>query len=144
MKRTTLMRDKLKAKTEFQAIQDARDGNELLKLIETTMFTFDSNRQYAAVSRDRLKEEFFGLKRQQNQSVQSYYDLFRSKVKLINEMDNLLYDEDFLKEAATKNKRKTPDDTDKQKALERCIAVRFIRTCGNRAYEVHLQIFFLD
>ena len=141
---TPLMRDKLKAKTEFQGIQDSRDGIALLNLIKSTMFTYDSNRQYAAVSRDRLKEEFYGLKRQQNQSIQSYYDMFRAKVKLINEMGIILYDEDFLKEIATKNKRKTPDDTDKQEAQERSIAIHYIRTCGNRSYEVHLQTSFLD
>ena len=143
---TPLLRDKLRAKKEFQAIQDARDGIALLKLIKTTMFTFDSGRVYTAVSRDRLKEEYYGLKRQNNQSLQSYYEVFRSKVKLITEMGIKLYDHDFLIEIATKNKRtdNKPTADDEAEAQERCIAIRFIRTCGHRSYEVHLQNTFLD
>ena len=141
---TPLLRDKLRAKSEYQPIQDKRDGVALLKLIKATTFTYDSNRLYTAVSRDRLKEEFFSLRRKNNQTIQAYYEVFRAKYKVLEELNIVLYDEDFAAEIAKREKRSKVTDEDRKEAQERCVAVRFIRTCGQKDYESHLQNTFLD
>ena len=141
---TPLMKDKLQAKPEYEAINDERDGVALLKLIKQTTFTFDSGRIYKLVGRDKLKEEFYGLKRRNNQTLHSYYEVFRAKVKVLNEVGVVLYDKDLVEMIAKKNGRDTPASIDRDEAQERCVAIRFIRTCGHREYEAHLQNMFLD
>ena len=135
----------MQAKAEFDTVKKSRDGIELLKLIKRTTFTYDSGRIYALVGRDKLKEEFYGLKRRQNQSIQSYYELFRAKAKVIEELGILLYDDDLAQQIAADNRHTTgPTEEDKEEAQQRCIAIRFIRSCGAREYETHLQNTFLD
>ena len=141
---TPLMKDKLQAKPEYEAINDERDGVALLKLIKQTTFTFDSGRIYKLVGRDKLKEEFYGLKRRNNQTLHSYYEGFRAKVKVLNEVGVVLYDKDLVEMIAKKNGRDPPSSIDREEAQERCVAIRFIRTCGHREYEAHLQNMFLD
>ena len=141
---TPLLKDKLKACNEYGAILHNRDGIELLRLIKKTTFTHDSSRIYTAVSRDRLKEEFYGLRRKKNQSIQSYYEVFRAKYKVIQELGIVLYDLDFVQEIAHRENRTTPIQDDYDEAQERCAAVRFIRTSGQKEYESHLQNCFLD
>ena len=131
---TPLMKDKLQAKPEYEAINDERDGVALLKLIKQTTFTFDSGRIYKLVGRDKLKEEFYGLKRRNNQTLHSYYEVFRAKVKVLNEVGVVLYDKDLVDMIAKKNGRDPPSDIDRDEAQERCVAIRFIRTCGHREY----------
>ena len=141
---TPLMKDKLQAKPEFLKLKEKRDGVELLKLIKQVTFTFDSGRIYNLVGRDKLKEEFYALKRKNNQSLHSYYEVFRAKAKVLEEAGIVLYDKDILNQVAAANKRSPPSPTDHADAQERCLAIRFIRTCGQRDYEAHLQNLFLD
>ena len=136
----------MKAKAAYEQVFQERDGVALLSLIKQTTFTYDSTRLYTAVTRDRLKEEFYGLRRKQNQSLQSYYEVFRAKYKVLEELNIKLYDEDFVEEImkAKSKTRTTPNEIDKTTAQDRCVAVRFIRTCGEKDYESHLQNSFLD
>ena len=142
---TPLMKDKLQAKESYNTIKSSRDGIALLSLIKETTFTFDSGRIYKLVGRDKLKEDFYSLKRRNNQSMHSYYEVFRAKVKVLQEAGVKLYDTDLVKYIAKGYKREdAPTAEDFEEAQERCIAIRFIRSCGNKEYEAHLQNMFLD
>ena len=142
---TPLMKDKLQAKAKFADVKKTRDGLALLALIKETTFTFDSGRIYKLVGRDKLKEDFYCLRRRNNQSIHSYYEVFRAKVKVLKEAGVKLYDADLVPVVAAAHKReKAPTQEDIEETEERCIAIRFIRTCGNKEYESHLQNMFLD
>ena len=142
---TQLMKDKLQAKPTYDDIKKKRDGIALLALIKQTTFTYDSGRIYPLVGRDKLKEEFYTMRRRNNQSIHSYYEVFRAKAQVLQELGVLLYDEDLLQKVATDNNRSgAPTKEDKEEAQQRCLAIRFIRTCGAREYESHLQNTYLD
>ena len=141
---TPLLKDKLQAHETFGEIKKMRDGVDLLKLIKQITFTFDSGRIFTLVARDKLKEDFYSLRRRNNQSLHSYYEVFRAKVKVINEAGIVLYNKDMLERVAQEKKHTTPSSDDHEDAQNRCIAIRFIRSCGNKEYEAHLQNMFLD
>ena len=142
---TELLKDKLKATSTFPTIQASRDGIALLSLIKTTTFTYDSGRVYTGMALDRIRTDFYTLKRHPGQSVQSFYEVFRAKAQLIDEMGIVLYDQLYVDELAHKNGRTgNATEADRNEAQTRMIANRFIRACQQKEYEAHLHNNFLD
>ena len=137
---TDIMKDKLKAHSTFTVVQANQDGIELLQLIKATTFTFDSDRVYTGMAMDngmamdKIWPEFYGMKRHPGQSVQCFYEAFRAKVKVINEMGILLFDQVYVQEIAGKNGRAgAPSVADNEEAQERMIANRFVLPVSKRS-----------
>ena len=141
---TPVLKDKLKAHASFESIQTSRDGIELLKLIKSITFTYDSDRVYTGMAMDKVRADFYTMKRHPGQSIQAFYEAFTAKVKIMRELGVVLCDPTYVNEIAKKNERTTAEDADREEAEERMIANRFIRACGVKEYEAHLHNSFLD
>ena len=64
--------------------------------------------------------------------------------KVLEELNIVRYYSDFLIETTKTNKRTTPLAADQKEGQERYVAVRFIRTCGQKDCEARLQNSFLE
>ena len=60
---TKITKDKLQAWAEYDEINWAQNGIELLALIKQMTFTYDNNRRYEVEARDDFKAKFFALKK---------------------------------------------------------------------------------
>ena len=141
---TEIMKDKLQARAEYDEINRAQNGVELLALIKQITFTYDDNRRYEVEARDDFKAKFFALKRERHQSIADFYRLFKGHVNACCEVGVTLYDDLTLQEVAAANYRDVPNEQDRAAAQEKATAMRFIRACGNSGYEAHLKNKYLD
>ena len=141
---TEIMKDKLRARLEYEEINQTQNGIRLLALIKQLTFTYDDNRRYEVEARDEFKANYYGLKKDRHQTVADFYQVFKAHVKACTEVGVTLYDESTLLEITMANGREEPNDQDKDAAQDRVAAMRFIRACGNTDYEAHLKNKFLD
>jgi hypothetical protein len=76
------LREKVKAHKEYKSAHDAGNVIELLKVIKTEMFTFQTQK-YGPQALHEAKRRFYMMRQDKHTSVQQYYESFTNTVEVI-------------------------------------------------------------
>jgi hypothetical protein len=132
---TPALEDRVKSHAQWANIQ--QDGLELLRVIKTITYTFEDRRYLGDALLD-VKEEFYRMHQGKHESLQKYYERFMNQVDVMNEVGVSVVDEAMCADVARANGRPgAPNDDDRAEALERTLAMRFIRG-GNIRFKTYL------
>lgn len=107
------MRDQIESHTAFQTV--VNDGIALLKIIKELTHTFEE-KQHLANALVTCWENFYTFCQLPNQSLLSYYELFKSQVDIINSVGIEVSDPKLFQAVAIQNGRTSASSADKQEA----------------------------
>lgn len=141
---TEALEDRLKSLSGWSAAQ--QDGIALLLLIKTITYTFEE-KKYLPEALMEMKEEFYLMRQGPNEPLQRYYERFKNQVSVMKEVNISIVDEGLLDSVSTASgNRGNPDDADKLKAYNLCLAVRFLRGANKKCgkYLTELRNSFLN
>ena len=139
---TEALEDRLNSHNLFAAAMN--DGVKLLRIIKVLTYTVEET-IHLPDSLMVLKEGFYTFKQNRGVTLQQYYEQFKTKVAVMDEMGVQLYDQRVAEQYATEGNRTNPNANDYRKARDSALAIRFIRGARNgQKYYKHLRNSYLD
>ena len=128
--------------TKYTTVETARDGFNLLVIIEEISMGLES-RSNTAVAVTKAQAQYVKT-RQGNKSLFEYHELYKNRVATLQRIGGCLIAPGVAKEIAMFHGRDVPNDEDNTEASDKCIAVSFITNSSYPKYVNELHNALLD